>query len=537
MSATGTDTVSLNLDGSFATEAAKAAAAGEKLAGALGGVDAAASKAEASVKAAAEAARASFTSYTRSSALDEESPWAKAAEAQRKAMAKARQQAEADGYDPRKKAIREAKEYADAIKAARPGGGAKGGGGEDGAGGSPKDLKYLLKTAGIGKAAQAAVGAASSVELAKLAMGVRGMAMLQALGMRAQMQFRQLFRGVDPAPVIRAFDRFTQLVNGNTAAGKAMAGLFSRAFNGLFSAVEKVEPVLSAMVKMALIGAQGMEIAWLRARIALLPVTNALADAGIEIDGIGLAAQMAAAPFQVLGAYAETLGKFITFAYEAAVKLNGALGGIPSAVLSKVPDVARAYGDVYGKAGSALTAPLAGGAAAVRGLLGQPEPPAGSSPKPDAPGAKAAGYATGQAYPQGVAEGVASGQAAVDAAGAATLRGLNASARRAGKIQSPSKLAEETGAEYPAGLERGVQRGVGAVQAAGSALVPNMPGAGGGGAARGLGGALSVSITHLWQGERPKDHRAYEKAAEAGDLLAMRSIAQQLGVSVELVTP
>lgn len=528
MSDTQSSTVSLNLDGTFAAEAARASAASERLAATLGVVDAKAAKAEKSLRDAAIAARlaaqtnnGSFTSRTRSSALDKESPWARDAAKRRSSAAPAGPRATA----------------------------APGGGGEDeggGAGGIGKSLKYIAKQAGIGRAALAALGVAGTLELAKLAMGYRGMAQLQALGMRAQMQMRQLFRGVDPSPVIRAFDRFTQLVNPATASGKALSEMFGRIFNGLFGAVERVEPVLRGLFKGLLIYGQEVEIAYLRARIALVPMQVALENLGkaMGFDGspielIGSAATAAAIPLKVVVAYVETLAAGFAVAAAAAARFNTALGGVPADVIAKIPAARRAIIAAAanpGAIGVRVSEAMKGPAEYRDGPISVPEGTAAPGGE-KATKARVSGAATGAAYAAGMAEGADAGAPSVDAAGQRLAGALDKGVRTKGKIQSPSKLARDTAREYPRGAVQGIDEGAADVQAAGGALVPKMGVAGGGGGAPGGAragitiGSLTVQVTVAGGANVEADAR---RGARAGVVDGLREMAQQLGVSVEL---
>ena len=510
MAADSSKTVSLNLDGSFAAEASRAASASDKLARSLGDVD----------KAAAIGGSRRKTIGER--AVANRSPWA--------------------GGRPPGPAPRAAAAPPRPVAVAKPGGDDDGG-----APGLGKSLKYVAKQAGISKAALGALGVAATLELSKFAMGIRGMAMLQALGMRAAIQFRSLFRGVDPTPVTRAFDRLTQLVNPATATGKAMSRAFSEAFNGLFGLVERAEPYLSGFFKQMIIGGQDMQIAWLRLRIATLPMVTALGELADEASSLlgplgalpGAAgstaddfreitdmARSAAAGLREFNSAAAAFNKG-TFAINA--KENLGMISHDEAARQRVEAGAAAHSrpaDDNGFA-EAMARKEARAAAAAKGAA-----PGGDQ----AAAARAAGNATGQAYAAGMAEGADAGGGAVDAAGQRLAGALDKGVRTKGQIHSPSKLARETAREYPRGAVQGIEEGAADVQAAGGALVPNMPGAGqaGAGARGATGGVIQVSIKHEWGSGRPSDARAYERAAEAGDMRALRSFAQQLGVSVEL---
>lgn len=366
---------------------------------------------------------------------------------------------------------------------------------------APKDLKYILKHAGVGKAAMGALGAAAGLELSKLALGYRGMAMLQAVTQKAGMQVRQLFAGVDPKPVVRAFDTLTnQIFNKAGPAGKALSSIFDHMFNGLFSSVEKAEPYIQAFFEGAIVGALKMETAYYELRLAALPLTDALADLIGPVDGIataaaggeialyalGVAAAVAAAPFAPLLITITAVVKALEQFAKLQKEIKGA-GGWGDAA----KDIGRHFIEGTGKEGE--EARLARGRAAydqaenerrlkAKGAAGGD----GSGAPTEAPGGAAAsgasGQATGKAYADGLAKGVAAGAPAAAAAGGAAAQGVDTAARGALKIKSPSKVGEDTGEEYPAGFTRGVDKGAPDAQDAMVRAVTPKGGAGAGAA-------------------------------------------------------
>lgn len=448
--------------------------------------------------------------------------------------AKTQARTEAKAVADRAKNIRKEVEHArkEAEKATK-GGTA----GEDGAGGkgAPKDLKYLLKHAGVGKAAMGAMGAAGGLELTGLALGYKGMAQLQALTARAGMQFRSLFKSVDPSPIVRAADRFFQLFSPMTAAGKGLSQLFGNVFNGFFGAIEKAQPYVSAFVKGMIIGAQNVEIAWLKLRIALQPATAAIEEAlgpigdiesvadigAVALVGLGVAATAAAAPIVAIGAAVLAVSK----AFEQLSKLRREVAGAGG--------VGGAFRDISNHFEGHDSEEEIGRRA--RAGFDARNGPATKPPAVPANDVGAAGATTGKAYADGLAKGAASGTGAVDAAGQALALTLDAGTRKAGKIQSPSKLAAETGAQFPAGTVRGVESGAGDVQdAAARSMVPKMPSPSAN-AATGLGAGGGMmfpaeALALLRQIEI--NTRGRSAKASSGSADVMREIALELGVNV-----
>lgn len=335
---------------------------------------------------------------------------------------------------------------------------------------APKDLKYILKHAGIGKAAMGAMGAAAGLELTKLALGYRGMAMLQAVTQRAGLQIRQLFAGVDPKPVVRAFDTLTnQIFNKAGPAGKALASIFDHVFNGLFGGVEKAEPVLQGFFEYAIVGALKLETAYYELRLAALPLQDSLS---------GLADAVS------------PLASYIDDLTSSTGAMGGAFGGANQSIQSTVDELKMLI-DLVDKAAKGwkglaeafqgkgawqvnakerlgmISKGEAGKERAERGVETQADILArkygGGAAPTEAPGSaaasEAAGFVTGKAYPSGLAKGIDAGAPAAAAAGGAAADGVNKSAQKALGIQSPSKVGAETGEEYPAGLAVGVRRG------------------------------------------------------------------------------
>ena len=337
---------------------------------------------------------------------------------------------------------------------------------------APKDLKYILKHAGIGKAAMGAMGAAAGLELTKLALGYRGMAMLGAVTQRTGMQIRSLFSGVNPMPAVRAFDTLAnQIFNKAGPAGKALGSIFEHTFNGLFGALEKAEPYVQAFFEGAIVGALKMETAYYQLRLAALPLTDAISEAigpmmsfesaaiagGVALGGLALYAAAAAAPFAPLLAAIAAVSKALEQLAKLQKEVQGA-GGWGQAA----KDMGRHFVEGTGKNGEDQVAARARAAfdrsEEARRVAAQAPGGAGAAPAPGGAATGPAGMATGKAYADGMAKGVAAGQPAVDAAGSAAAAGLDASARGALKIKSPSKVGEETGGQYPAGIARGVER-------------------------------------------------------------------------------
>jgi hypothetical protein len=386
------------------------------------------------------------------------------------------------------------------------------------------------------------------MSLARLALGYRGMARLQALGYRTEIQMRQMFRGVDPAPALRAADRFlTSLFSQGSVAGRALSGLLTRGFNGFFSFLERAQPYATAFFQGMILGALQAENTWLRLRLALLPVTSALGDAIGPMNGVKLAA----------GAGAVTLGAMALAAAGAAAPFVAAAAAVGAFIAQlqalraewdSLPDfslIKRKVGQDLGftsqdDADKAAQMRARGEFeraqarfAAERGKAAPPGAPP-VAPPPASAAARPAGQVTGKAFAEGVVAGMNAGASAVEAAGGALAKAADRGVRAKGQIRSPSKLTERSGREFPAGVVRGVDAGAGDVEdAAARSLVPRVPSSQGARATSGRSGTVELHFhfPNITSAKAQEDLRPAVREALAAE---WRAIALALGISPEL---
>jgi hypothetical protein len=346
-----------------------------------------------------------------------------------------------------------------------------------------------------------ALGLAGAMSVTKLALGARGMMQLDAITARAQVNVRQLFRGVDPSPVVRAYNKFSQIFSASTVTGRALGDIFTRSFNALFSAVEKAEPYVTAFAQGIVLGFLYAENAVLRARVALAPYTGALDGVvsstnlmRVAAVGGGLAlavaagyAAVAAAPFLAMAAAIAA----VAAAFEQATKLskewNDESGGeIWSKLKSDLGITSQSdrekeqgitQGDAYDRqqrelAAKAASKPAATALAAAAGASTQAAAAKGADPG----AAAAAGQASGAAMAAGMVAGMKAGQGAVAAAGADLAAAADKGVRDKAEIRSPSKLFRRTAEHIPEGAAQGIRAKADDVQrAADEALVPRPP--------------------------------------------------------------
>ncbi|MFO0588838.1 MAG: hypothetical protein U0441_14910 [Polyangiaceae bacterium] len=350
---------------------------------------------------------------------------------------------------------------------------------KDGAGSMVSTLKGALPLMA------AMAGGAGFVGIAKIAIGYRALSQMQGILARTQVGFRQLFTGVDPQPLVRALDRFSKNFTAQTVMGRALGDVMTRAFNGIFSVVEKVEPYVTAFGQGMVLAFLLAENAVLRARIALQPYTGALdglvsssslmkaaaLGGGLALGVMAGYAVVAAAPFLALAA---AIGA-VTAAFEQASKLAKEWDG--SALVRQV--------------GSDL------------GLLSQQdwEKSQGITVGSDKDVTKAndAGMATGKAMGDGVVAGLKSSEAAAKAAGESLAAAADAGVRAKAEIHSPSRLFRRTARHMGEGQALGLEDSEDRVQkAAASSLVPDpqkLPALG----ARGAGASFTGPLVSIGQ--------------------------------------
>lgn len=374
-----------------------------------------------------------------------------------------------------------------------------------------KGLKLLAKNLGISKAQLRAPLTAGAIELSKLALGVRGMAQLSAIETRAGFQLRSLFKGIDPSPVIRGADRLSQVFNKTSVTGKALEGIFGRAFGYLFGQVEKLAPYAHTAFQGMVLAALTLENGWLRASIALQPLTDAIEEAVGPIDEmqasayVGAAAigavALAAAPAALTVAAVAVAFKAVAAAIEQATKLykewdSAAVGKAKLGVGTQESEGAHGI-----HTGADYDREMAARHAAPAALT-RPAEILDPGTKTGEEAAKAT--ATGKAYSEGLAAGVRAGAGDVKDAASEVAALIDQAVRIKTQTHSPSAVAFATGTQQPAGLAGGIRDGTPEVRKAAAEMgaASNEGGASGSGS-RGsppsaTPGPISLSIVNNW---------------------------------------
>lgn len=348
--------------------------------------------------------------------------------------------------------------------------------------------------------AAAAAGAAAIAGMVPLAMGTRGMAQLGAVASRASMNFKNMFVGVDPSPVVRAFSKFTNNFTTGTVAGKALQKQLTGMFNGMFKGLEKAEPYLTGFAKGAILGIIKLEGKFYEAESAVLDLVESeedivfpLIQAADGVDGIGLAADLATLPFIIIG---EEL--------KGAVWLAGQLKDLMEWIAGDgkdgpTPDYSGGAsggndggngGDNGERAGSGIgdNGGMGGAGSGGNTDSGATEVTDGVANDVGA-GAAEAGKQIGVDLGNGIVEGLNSTVPDVTAAGANVANAAETGARTASDTHSPSRKMAKFGGDLGDGVIVGLEDSADRVQrAAASSLVPT-PTAGANGASTGTSGS------------------------------------------------
>lgn len=394
-------------------------------------------------------------------------------------------------------------------------------------------LSGLAKTAAL--AGGAALGVAGAGGLARLALGYKGMMQLQGVSYRLGLSFRQLFSGVNPAPVIRAANAFAEQFKKTSVLGHALEGLFTRSFGTLFAGVEKATPYAIAFVQGITLGFLTAENAILRARLAFAPYSLALEEATGDTDGLTIAAELGGIALAALAVKATVAAApFLPYAL--------AIGAVVAA-LDQLNKISKEWDE---NSGAQIIAKLKkdvglGGDAAPRGVVtgADYDKQLAAAKAKATPAAAANGAETGKQIAAGLVKGMDAGAADVTAAGGRLAQAADAGVKAKAKIKSPSRLMEQNALYMGDGAIRGLDKSGPGVQAAAERnLVPDVAGMGGaGGGARGAGGGnitlqINSPLVQVMAGGGADIEARIMAAAPRLLDEVMRRLALQLGVSV-----
>lgn len=387
----------------------------------------------------------------------------------------------------------------------------------------------------------ALAGISGAAGLTKLAIGWRGAAQLQMVSYKAAMDLRRAVAGTDAQPLVRASAALERNLSKSTVTGSALSGLLTRGFNGLFSTIEKLEPVAEAVFQGMVLGGLEAEIAFQRVRATLAPVTVALEDAFENTDAMGTAAEGASGAFKGIAGAAESIASGIRDAYEWYQKLDAAMQrethtpaqraiedrNDADKAAQEARDAARG-----GRQKEVYTATNGG-----KPVLTEASTTAGGG-----------GEQTGKALSDGIIKGLDDGAAAVKAAGKRSAEEAVAGAREGADAHSPSRKTKRLGGDMTDGEVEGLDDGAPDVEkAARRALVPDVvAGAPGSSGARGApgssgsaaGASLSIGGIHLYfPGITSGAREAFEAVAGAPLLAGLREACIKLGLPIPGTTP
>lgn len=340
---------------------------------------------------------------------------------------------------------------------------------------------------GLGMAVAATAGVAGASGLASIALGAKGMAQLQAISARTAIGFKSLFKGVDPGPVVRAFELFSRNFTNQTATGRVLGDVMTRSFNGIFSIIERAEPYVSSFVTGFISGFLQISVGVKKAVVSMWPLVSSVILASRSVDGLGVAANIGKVALVGLGAYAIVAAAPFLAVAAAITAASVALDQFGK--LMKEWDE-NSSSQIWRKLKSDL---------GVGGSQQDKERAQGIVQGDDFDKAQAAkGQGVGKAMGDGMVAGMAASEAAVEAAGGKLAKAAERGAKSAAEIKSPSrKMRREVGRQLGEGVARGEEDMAGRVQnAAKSSLVPDA----GGLNLSAVGGRGSMPTIQLLQG-------------------------------------
>lgn len=353
-----------------------------------------------------------------------------------------------------------------------------------------------------------------------LALGWQGAARLSMISAQASMNWRRLFMGTNPRPLLDAIQRTSQLIDPRTFTGKTLGEFFVRASDGIFAMLAKAEPYVRLFFKGMLYGALQAEIAWLKLRIAIQPALNMLPN------GIGLMTAFGAGALLVKGSFA-LMGVGVALgAAKAAVGLVSFGSAALTATAPLLPFIA-AVGAIVLALDQAIKLRDAWDENSSSQIMTQLRSDLGidSKEETDARMSKRQGIVSGDDYDKkyklgkyaektkadvalpkdaakqaapagqnigkqlgiGVLQGMKDTEAKVAAGGRDLVLAAEAGAKSAAEIKSPARRwRREIGRNLGEGAALGLEDSASRMSEAGAAIIPGAPGIGiAGGAARG----------------------------------------------------
>lgn len=371
--------------------------------------------------------------------------------------------------DARKKEEKAEKSRADALKNAKK---------------SSMETANFMKaglTAGLALGA-AKIGIGGLGDLTKMAVGLKGMAKLDAITARTTLNFKRMFLGIDSSPLIRAADVFSKNFGPTTIMGRAIGDIFTRSFNGIFAAVEKLQPYLTAFGQGMVIAFLMAEVGIARAKAALQPYTGALDGIISSTTGMRVATVLGGAALVTLAGYA-------VVAAAPFLALSAAILAV-SAAFEQASKLAKEWdGDAFwNKVKSDLGINNQADTEKAMGIT------VGSDK--DQKDNKGKGQTNGMAMGLGMVAGMDASGAAVEAAGKRMAANADRGVKTGADIHSPSRVFRKSGRFMGEGVALGMEDTEGRVQrAADDSLVPTPPGglkAGSGGISGAAKGGLQI---------------------------------------------
>jgi hypothetical protein len=329
------------------------------------------------------------------------------------------------------------------------------------------------------------------------------MGRLQAAGARLRFNLTQLFKGIDASPIVRAADRMVAFFDKSRTSGRVLGEVLNRAFTGLFRLLDKAAPYVETFALGLVYGALLVENAYLKTRLAILPVTSAISKLIGPVDLASAAFTAGAAVMVTVAAAAGILALTLVLLYIPTIALAAGVYYLVKGLIW----IAEKLGLVSKKAESA--------APAIQALA---DKVAAALPAAAAKGGKDAGSAIGD----GMIDGMKGKLPNVESAAKSLVEAANKGVTTKAEIKSPSRLFRRTAGQMGEGAALGLKDSAPKVEkAAQMSLVPEVISSKGGTSEAQSAGSgatiyLSVGDIHVGNGgDKQTIREEFDSAVEA----------------------
>ena len=277
-------------------------------------------------------------------------------------------------------------------------------------------------------------------------------ARMDKLTERTSKAYKDLFSGLDTAPLLNAWDRFTSQLTQSTAAGQGLKTLLETMIQPFANAIEAVEPIARGMWKGAVYGALRLAIMVLRVRNAILKAIPPSAKAAIKdfasgADTLSTAFGAAEVAVYAVGAVVTALGWIFTAVGAAIVAALAVIYAPIAAVVAVVKFMVEAFQT----GGQSVIAAVKRLGDMVGSVLN---------------GIVSVAKTIGGMFSSGLAAGIEGGGSAVSSAADRVADQAIAAAQAKLQTKSPSRVMQLTGGYVSEGLAQGIEAGAPKVRSA-----------------------------------------------------------------------